>query len=59
MVQSLIMCAVCQVGHLLGDVVDRQVAWMGEIKIAYRGLFRKLEILGHLGNLGVDGIRNE
>jgi hypothetical protein len=32
---------------------------MGEIKNAYRGLFRKPEMMRHLGNLGVDGIGNK
>lgn len=40
-------------------MLDRQVAWMGEIKNAYKSLFRKAEITRHLGNLGVDGIQKQ
>jgi hypothetical protein len=32
---------------------------MGEIKNAYRSLFRKAEITRHSGNLGVDGIQKQ
>ena len=40
-------------------MLDWQVAWLGEIKNAYRSLFRKAEITRHLGNLGVGGIQKQ